>query len=172
MSQNGSVRKGDGQPWDHSGIETAALETAAAECEAFPKPHVESPGLVARARTLVRRRPVDTEARRVRVGVVDLDLDGLEVRWGEGEARGRVRLTAREGRFLAYLLARRHRPVSREELLVDVWDYADGSIVTRTIDVHVMQLRAKLQGVPGGDGWVGTVRGRGYRFTGPVADEA
>lgn len=128
--------------------------------------------LVARARTLVRRRPVDTEARRVRVGAVDLDLDGLEVRWGEGEARGRVRLTAREGRFLAYLLARRHRPVSREELLVDVWDYADGSIVTRTIDVHVMQLRAKLQGVPGGDGWVGTVRGRGYRFTGPVADEA
>ena len=53
--------------------------------------------------------------------------------------------------------------MSREELLVDVWGYHDGTIRTRTVDVHVQQLRTKLRSA-GGEDWIGTVRGRGYRF--------
>ena len=41
---------------------------------------------------------------------------------------------------------------------------SDGSIRTRTVDVHILQLRNKLRELPGGEAWIGTVRGRGYRF--------
>lgn len=120
--------------------------------------------LVARAKGLLRRAPVDDEPTRLHVGAVELDLDGLCASHGEQY----VRLTAREARLLQYLITRRHRPVSREELLVDVWGYTDGSIRTRTVDVHVQQLRAKLEPLPAGASWIQTVRGRGYRFGGEV----
>ena len=45
-----------------------------------------------------------------------------------------------------------------------MWGYHDGSVRTRTVDVHILRLRGKLRQVPGGDDWIGTVRGRGYRW--------
>ncbi len=117
--------------------------------------------LVARARGLLRRpRPAPERPKAFRVGGVEVDLDAQTV----CEAGEPVRLTAREARLIGYLVERRHRPVERAELLVDVWGYNDGSVRTRTVDVHVQQLRAKLRQVPGGEGWIETVRGRGYRF--------
>jgi two-component system response regulator RegX3 len=120
--------------------------------------------LVARAKGLLRRprAPSDEAPRRVTRGAATIDLDALEVTWPGGS----VRLTAREGSLLSYLSSRAHRAVSREELLVDVWGYRDGTIRTRTVDVHVQQLRKKLETVPGGGAWIATVRGRGYRFEG------
>ena len=121
--------------------------------------------LVARAEGLRRRARLRPDMpRQVEVGAMVIDLDRLEVRARQDEAP-LVTLTSREGLLLQYLLERSHRPVSREELLVDVWGYRDGSMQTRTVDVHVGQLRAKLQAVPGGDDWIETVRGRGYRFS-------
>jgi DNA-binding response OmpR family regulator len=120
--------------------------------------------LVARVRGLLRRVKVAAtkEApRRFDVGDATVDLDGLLVARGGQE----IRLTAREGSLLGFLAERRHRPVARDELLVEVWGYRDGSIQTRTVDVHMQQLRAKLKAV-GGDAWLETVRGRGYRFIG------
>jgi two-component system response regulator RegX3 len=120
--------------------------------------------LVARVRGLLRRVKVAAtkEApRRFDVGDATVDLDGLLVARGGLE----IRLTAREGSLLGFLAERRHRPVARDELLVEVWGYRDGSIQTRTVDVHMQQLRAKLKAV-GGDAWFETVRGRGYRFIG------
>ena len=119
--------------------------------------------LVARAKGLLRRpRAANDAPRTVRAGDAIIDVDGLVVTWPGGE----VRLTAREGALLQYL-ATRGVPVSREELLVDVWGYRDGRVQTRTVDVHVQQLRSKLRAVPGGEAWVTTVRGRGYRFEAP-----
>jgi DNA-binding response OmpR family regulator len=117
--------------------------------------------LVARARGLLRRpRTVPEAPRRLLVGQVTIDFDAQTV-----SASGReVRLTARETRLLDHLASHRVRPVTREELLVEVWGYNDGSVRTRTVDVHVQQLRAKLSGVPGGESLIETVRGRGYRF--------
>jgi DNA-binding response OmpR family regulator len=117
--------------------------------------------LVARARGLLRRpRSVPDAPRRLCVGAVTLDFDALLVSWGATE----LKLTAREGLLLEHLAARHHRAVTREELLVDVWGYNDGTVRTRTVDVHVQQLRAKLRDVPGAERWIETVRGRGYRF--------
>jgi DNA-binding response OmpR family regulator len=119
--------------------------------------------LLARAKGLLRRPRATSETPRiVHAGEVSIDFDELVVSWPGGE----VRLTAREGALLQYLAAR-SIPASREELLVDVWGYRDGRVQTRTVDVHVQQLRAKLRYVPGGEAWITTVRGRGYRFEAP-----
>lgn len=117
--------------------------------------------LVARARGLLRRRPQPPEAPRVlQVGAAELDLGLCEIR----HAGGTLRLTARETALLGFLAERAHRAVERSELLVEVWGYRDGSIRTRTVDVHVQQLRAKLEAIEGGRRWIETVRGKGYRF--------
>ena len=126
--------------------------------------------LVARAKGLLRRRTRESTPRRIQIGVALLDLDALKVTFPSvSVGRGTLALTAREASLLDYLLARKHRAVTREELLVDVWGYSDGTIQTRTVDVHVLQLHKRLREVPGGDAWIGTVRGRGYRFEGDVA---
>ena len=39
----------------------------------------------------------------------------------------------------------------------------------RTVDVHIQQLRSKLRAIPGGEDWIVTERGRGYRFDADVA---
>jgi DNA-binding response OmpR family regulator len=123
--------------------------------------------LVARASGLLRRSRLKPDTpRRLQVAEVVVDFDLLTLAW-PGAARP-IGLTAREGLLLQHLVVHRHRPVSREELLVDVWGYRDGSMQTRTVDVHVGQLRAKLAAVPGGRGWIDTVRGRGYRFSAEV----
>jgi len=71
-----------------------------------------------------------------------------------------MNLTATEFRLLETLVERRGRAQSRAQLLETVWD-AQPDIQTRTVDMHVQRLRAKL-----GDqaGWIETVRGLGYRF--------
>ena len=123
--------------------------------------------LVARAQGLLRRAKVSPELpQKINIAGALVDLDQLTI---SGPTPGEsVVLTAREGMLLQYLAARKHRAVSREELLVDVWGYRDGSMRTRTVDVHIGQLRAKLQEIPGGEDWIETVRGRGYRFAAEV----
>lgn len=69
-------------------------------------------------------------------------------------------LTYTEFELLRYLMQRPGRVVSRETLVSQVWgyDYYGG---TRTVDVHVRRLRAKLGQF---DHYIGTVRNVGYRF--------
>ena len=117
--------------------------------------------LVARVRGLLRRpRPASQPPATFHVNNVAVDLGRLKITWPGGQ----LDLTAREGLIIDYLRARPGVAVTREALLTDVWGYHDGSIRTRTVDVHILQLRNKLRDVPGGDDWIGTVRGRGYRF--------
>jgi hypothetical protein len=86
--------------------------------------------------------------------VVDLNamrvsVDGVE-----------LELTPTEYRLLVTLLERRGRVQSRQQLLESAWDI-HARIETRTVDMHVQRLRAKL----GEHGWlIETVRGFGYRF--------
>jgi DNA-binding response OmpR family regulator len=73
-------------------------------------------------------------------------------------------LTYKEFELLRYLAAHPGRVFTRTQLLQEVWgyDYYGG---TRTVDVHVRRLRAKLG--PENDQLIGTVRNVGYRFDAP-----
>jgi DNA-binding response OmpR family regulator len=77
----------------------------------------------------------------------------------DGEA---LDLTYTEFELLKYLVQHPGRVFSREHLLADVWgyDYYGG---TRTVDVHIRRLRAKLG--PEHEALIGTVRNVGYRFS-------
>jgi two-component system phosphate regulon response regulator PhoB len=107
----------------------------------------ESPALASGGRLLVAGAlRVDIDAHRATV-------DGQE-----------VQLTPTEFRLLQVLLERRGRTQSRRQLLESVWDMGSEvseRIETRTVDMHVRRLRAKLGAA--GD-LVETVRGFGYRF--------
>ena len=53
----------------------------------------------------------------------------------------------------------------REELLVEVWGYANGSrFETRTVDIHMAKRRRKIEPNPKAPAWLITVRGEGYRL--------
>jgi DNA-binding response OmpR family regulator len=73
-----------------------------------------------------------------------------------------LNLTYKEFELLKYLAQHPGRVYTRDQLLHEVWgyDYFGG---TRTVDVHVRRLRAKLG--PDHEGLIGTVRNVGYRFT-------
>jgi DNA-binding response OmpR family regulator len=73
-----------------------------------------------------------------------------------------INLTVAEWKILSYLAARSGTVVTRERLLGESLDYlvAEGS--ERTVDTHIKNLRSKL----GDPGWIETVRGFGYRFSG------
>jgi DNA-binding response OmpR family regulator len=78
-------------------------------------------------------------------------------------------LTFKEFELLKYLAQHPGRVFSRDQLLQEVWgyDYFGG---TRTVDVHVRRLRAKLG--PEHETLIGTVRNVGYRFVLPAKDPA
>jgi DNA-binding response OmpR family regulator len=71
-----------------------------------------------------------------------------------------IRLTRREFELLHFLVENRNRVLSRDRLLQRVWGY-DLGVETRSVDVHVGRLRAKL-GTAGSQ--IETVVGLGYRF--------
>jgi len=116
--------------------------------------------LVSRARAILRRRRIDASARRDvrRIGDVELDLLRHEVR-----VAGRpVRLTPTEYRLLVKL-AEADRAFNRRELLEAAWDTVFVPD-PRSCDVHVANLRRKVEDDPARPQRVLTVRGAGYRL--------
>ena len=65
--------------------------------------------------------------------------------------------------MLQYLAARSGEVVRRDELLEEVWDYKSYP-TTRTVDNHVLSLRAKLEADPSEPRHLITVHGVGYKF--------
>ncbi|HEV8599439.1 MAG TPA: response regulator transcription factor [Gemmatimonadales bacterium] len=74
-----------------------------------------------------------------------------------------VSLTPREFDLLLALLRRRGAVASRTELLRDVWEYQTG-VVSRTVDIHIAELRRKLEPDPGDPRHIRTVWKVGYRL--------
>ncbi|WP_044507658.1 MULTISPECIES: response regulator transcription factor [unclassified Gordonia (in: high G+C Gram-positive bacteria)] len=114
--------------------------------------------LMARLEVAARRRvadaPVTTE-RRVTTGDIVVDLDARLVTVGGAE----VAPTPKEFELLAHLVTRRGEAVSREQLMDAIWGDAHVAI-SRSLDVHMTALRAKL----GRPGVIETIRGYGYRW--------
>ena len=75
-----------------------------------------------------------------------------------------VELTRREMDIISYLFRNQDRIVSKKELLIDVWGYADADIETRTIDIHILKLRKKITQLAGDTPIILTIRGQGYRL--------
>jgi DNA-binding response OmpR family regulator len=123
--------------------------------------------LAARVRAVLRRRAASADAPArpsvYRGAHLVADFDAVSVTV-DGQA---VRLTRREFDLLRYLVENRNRVISRERLLDQVWGY-ERSVETRSVDVHVGRLRAKL-GVVGDQ--IETVVGMGYRFVEPRASD-
>ena len=110
--------------------------------------------VVARVKAVLRRGgPVASdEERPLVIGEVELNRARHRVTVG-GQV---VELTATEFDLLAYLMARPGRVVTRDQLLSAVWGYS-AAAGTRTVDVHIAQVRAKL----GEASPIRTVRGVG-----------
>jgi two-component system OmpR family response regulator len=119
----------------------------------LPKPF--SPReLSARIRAVLRRSARSDGAAVLTLGPISLFPDAREVQVDGRE----VVLTQREFDLLEYLVTRAGRVISRDELLEAVWGFvAPGQ--TRTVEVHVAQLRKKL----GAPDLIRTVRGVGYK---------
>jgi len=75
-----------------------------------------------------------------------------------------VTLTPKEFDLLVALLRRSGAVASRSELLREVWGYQNAEIETRTVDVHVAELRRKLEDDPGRPEHILTIRKKGYRL--------
>lgn len=115
--------------------------------------------LVLRVSAVLRRAQAPAVAgagRMLHGGPVVVDLNAMRV----AVAGAPVELTPTEYRLLVTLLERRGRVQTRQQLLETAWDI-HARIETRTVDMHVQRLRAKLGDA--GD-LIETVRGFGYRF--------
>jgi DNA-binding response OmpR family regulator len=115
---------------------------------------------LATGRLRAEREADDPEAHVIRSGEVVVDEATYTAKLG----RRVLDLTFKEFELLKYLAQHPGRVFSRQQLLQEVWgyDYFGG---TRTVDVHVRRLRAKLG--PEHETLIGTVRNVGYRFVLP-----
>jgi DNA-binding response OmpR family regulator len=128
-------------------------------------PSAQPAELETRLRLLVERVAGEQRSRATSIGDLSIDEDTYVVR-----LRGTpLDLTYREFELLKYLVSNPGRVFTRGQLLQEVWgyDYYGG---TRTVDVHIRRLRAKLG--PEHESLIGTVRGVGYKLDPHGADEA
>jgi len=118
-------------------------------------------------RAVLRRRPADRSSRTgsdeaLEVGDVRLDPERHEV-----EIRGdQVKLPLKEFELLEILLTNAGRVLTRDTLIDRVWgtDYVGD---TKTLDVHVKRLRAKVEEDPAVPTRIVTIRGLGYKYDTP-----
>ena len=115
-------------------------------------------------RLRAQRDADDPDSHLIRSGEVVVDDNAYTAKIG-----GRsLDLTFKEFELLKFLAQHPGRVFTRQQLLSEVWgyDYFGG---TRTVDVHVRRLRAKLG--PENETLIGTVRNVGYRFVLPTGPE-
>ncbi len=126
--------------------------------------HTAGPGEVDARLRLAIGRMTPAASGEIRSGDLVIDEVTYSVR-----LRGRsLDLTFKEFELLKFLAQHPGRVFTRSQLLQEVWgyDYFGG---TRTVDVHVRRLRAKLGTEH--EALIGTVRNVGYRFVPPKGDE-
>ncbi|MDF1852095.1 MAG: response regulator transcription factor [Verrucomicrobiales bacterium] len=119
--------------------------------------------LLARVEAVLRRspeRPPAVSAVAFPGGVANLER--REALFDDGD---RVELSDREASLIAYLARYEGRAISREEILRRVWKIDSPHIETRTIDMHVANLRSKLRDSGETPKILLTLRGKGYMLT-------
>ena len=76
----------------------------------------------------------------------------------------KVELTILENRILLYFLKNENKIINRDELMMVVWGY-NSDVNTRTLDMHIVRLRKKIEDNPDRPHYLQTVRGVGYKFS-------
>jgi len=118
--------------------------------------------LVARIGALLRRAsfssPNDLRSFELEGKVIDFARSQLT---RDGQV---IDLSERECRLLRYFVSHKGEIVTRETLLQEVWGY-QAVPLTRTVDVHIVWLRQKLEEDPRNPRHILTVHGQGYRFS-------
>lgn len=126
---------------------------------------------IARLNGLLRRREwLRAESRSRVIEPIEIngrviDLQNLVLKNGDEV----IQLTVMEARLLEYLIRNQGRPVSRKDILEDVWDLQEDTD-TRAIDNFIVRLRKHLENEPTDPRIVQTVRGIGYRFVMPPSE--
>lgn len=113
--------------------------------------------LVARIHAVVRRSAGERQ-NVVSVGPIKLDRITREVTCNQHI----VELTTREFNLLEYLMRSPGRVFTRTQILEHIWGY-DFNPNTNVVDVCVQRIRKKIDSI-GGEGWIESIRGVGYRF--------
>jgi DNA-binding response OmpR family regulator len=116
--------------------------------------------VVARVKAILRRVRPQTAGVPIRHLDFEVDLERHQVR-----CRGvAVPLTALEFRLFQTLVAALGRVFSRDALLSNIYPTGDVNVLDRTIDVHIKNLRQKIEAHPTRPRYIKTVRGVGYQF--------
>ncbi|MFT5691395.1 MAG: DNA-binding response OmpR family regulator [Oceanicoccus sp.] len=117
--------------------------------------------LLLRIESILRRSGRDRSQSSLDLGDIVVDLDNLNADF-LGES---IQFTRREVDVLLFLKHHEVRPVSRRELLNEVWGYNKRTeFDTRTVDIHIAKLRKKIEVDPKNPTRLVTVRGEGYKL--------
>jgi len=176
---------------DHAAPRINAMDI----CAELRQRDVEAPIVVLAARDQVQHRiaifrsgaddclikPVDLDEFQIRIEsllirsgrnkkqeVFSYEFAGRRVDFRQSELvcnGSRVGLSEREVRLLHYFVLNRGKTLSRGSLLQHVWGYRQATL-TRTVDVHILRLRNKIEDDPSDPQFIITVPGFGYRFDG------
>ena len=116
--------------------------------------------IVARVEAVLRRaKPAAVQQRVLRFGKYGFDRLTERVRVGDEE----IALSAKEFQLALTLFENMHRALSRSYLLETIWQ-SSGDLPTRTLDMHVSRIRAKLSLTPENGYRIVAISGYGYRM--------
>jgi DNA-binding response OmpR family regulator len=122
--------------------------------------------VLARVEAVLRRSPErPNSVNKIALPNGQADLARCEIRYKNGE---RCELSEREVELLRYLVTHAGRAISRDEILIRVWRLNPKRMETRTIDMHIANLREKLRDDAEDPKVLLTVRGKGYMFSKPA----
>ncbi len=117
--------------------------------------------VVARVKALIRRSDnYNITRQQLSYGDLQVDPNNLTVRIG-GKT---IELTPKEMALLNILARQTGNPLTREELLKEIWGFEDSTVMTRTVDEHVKRVRAKIARLDPHNDYIQTVWGVGYKF--------
>jgi DNA-binding response OmpR family regulator len=118
--------------------------------------------LLVRVEALLRRCGKKVDQKKTTIHSICFDPANLIATYNDK----RIQMTRREMDIVLYLYRNRERIVSKQELLKNVWHYRVTDIETRTVDIHILKLRKKIQELLGDQPFIVTIRGEGYRLEG------
>ncbi len=117
--------------------------------------------MLARIRAVLRRTdPGRAVGQAFRFGDLDVDVQLLKAT----RAGRAIELSKREAAILQHFAANPDRIISREELYKQIWNETLTDLGTRTVDMHIAKLRAKIESDSSNPKIIQTVRGAGYKY--------